>query len=65
MLRSWGISQIFLSGVPPFPSPVAVNRLPKGYIAPSWHVKFWPSPGKFGPKSLFYTLRVRKVWVLG
>ena len=29
MLKSWGISQIFLSGVPPFPSLVSVNRLSK------------------------------------
>ena len=29
MLKSWGISQNFLSGVPPFPSLVSFNRLPK------------------------------------
>ena len=57
MLKSWGISQIFLFGVPLFLSLVPVIRLPKCHIAPSWHVRFWPSSVKFVKKLGFHALR--------
>ena len=57
MLKSQGISQIFLSGVPLFLIMFLSTDCQKCYIAPSWHVKFWPFPGKFGPKFGFHTLR--------
>ena len=57
MSKSKGISLIFWSGVPPFLVLLLLTDCQKGCTAPCWHVKFWPSPGKFGPKFGFHTLR--------
>ena len=68
MLKSQGISQIFQSGVPPFLVLLLSTDCQKRYIAPSWHVKCWPLPGKFGPKFGFHSetfAHGRKLWVHG
>ena len=53
--KSQVIPPIFGLVSPPFLSHCC-QQIAKGYIAPS--NIFWPSPGQFGPRSLFHTLRL-------
>ena len=69
MFKSWGISQIFLSGVPPFTSVLSVSKLPKILLWPKLACQIlafpWDIWSKIWVSHSETFAHVMKLWVLG